>query len=153
MNLRSMINRRLLRLRPADWAQLMIIGIVAARVEYGLRHRRLPALAASLGIRFAEGGTARTTEGSSDVVPDWAVRRLQLVNAGMRRWPYGDSCLRVALVGGHRIRALHPELIIGVARDNGELKAHAWLVVAGVTLDPSAPKTFKQLHHPTGSPR
>jgi hypothetical protein len=36
------------------------------------------------------------------------------------------------------IRRLDPRLRIGVAKDNGTIRAHAWLVVDGVSLDPTA---------------
>jgi hypothetical protein len=54
----------------------------------------------------------------------------------LRHWPFGDTCLRQALVGGHRLRRLNPTLHVGVAKQGGEVRAHAWLVVAGVVIDP-----------------
>jgi hypothetical protein len=58
----------------------------------------------------------------------------------MSRWPFGDTCLRHALVTGNRLAALGPELVIGVrpAATPGGVDAHAWLRIGGVDLDPLA---------------
>lgn len=54
-------------------------------------------------------------------------------------WPAGDTCLRRCLLVGHRLRALHPVLRIGVRRmPNGDFSAHSWLEIDGHTLDAGA---------------
>lgn len=86
--------------------------------------------------------TADLTSGQDETTAEAALladpgvrRRVHAVDAVLRRWPAGDTCLRRCLVLGHRLRSLQPRLRLGaVARDDGRLGAHAWLVVAGVAL-------------------
>ena len=54
----------------------------------------------------------------------------------LRHWPFGDTCLRQALVCGWLLRRLGPVLQLGVAKVDGEVRAHAWLVVGGTVVDP-----------------
>jgi hypothetical protein len=42
-----------------------------------------------------------------------------------------DGCLRRSLVLGHRLRERSPQLVIGVAKEDGALSAHAWLEIEG----------------------
>ena len=58
----------------------------------------------------------------------------------LRRWPRGTdaACLRRSLVLGHVLRDREPALALGVLREDGRLRAHAWLVVDGVALDTGA---------------
>jgi hypothetical protein len=71
----------------------------------------------------------------------------------LRSWPFGDTCLRQALVGGQRLRRLNPLLYVGVAKLDGEIRAHAWLVVSGVVVDPMrAASSYLSLAAPTAEP-
>jgi hypothetical protein len=54
----------------------------------------------------------------------------------LKRWPLGDTCLRQALVCGYLLRDRHPALHVGVAKIDGEVRAHAWLTVGDGILDP-----------------
>lgn len=106
-------------------------------VELALRTRPLPCVADLLGVRLA---TSLTAVGQPAVLPYWVESRIRAVDRVLRFWPGGleRTCLRRSLVLGHRLRSLHPELVIGVRREGGEVRAHAWIVVLGGSLDPSA---------------
>lgn len=65
--------------------------------------------------------------------------RLRIARRVMRNWPVEGVCLRHALVAGHRVSDLNPTLRIGVARTAPDvMKAHAWLEIAGRSLDVEA---------------
>jgi hypothetical protein len=122
--------------------QLALVAIVALAVETGLRFSTLPRLTRLLGIRLAHDSES-VPQQDSELPPclpaAWIRRRAVTVNRLLRHWPFEDTCLRRALVLGHRIRRLDPTLVIGVKHDDsGALTAHAWLAVAGVALDPLA---------------
>jgi Transglutaminase-like superfamily len=112
--------------------------VVAVGVELGLRTLSLPRLVRWLGI-----GLDLTSGAVGDsvpaVLPGSMRRHLDAVEVVMRRWPFGDTCLRRCLVLGHRLRGLQPVLRIGVRRGpDGRLGAHAWLEIGGRTLDPGS---------------
>lgn len=125
--------------QPVDLARTAQAFLVAAAVEVGLRSVRLPRLSRLLGVPL---DTAAATEPGDAarpvVVPHRARRRLTATRRAMKYWPFGDSCLRVALVGGFLVRDLDPVLRIGVATQDGEVKAHAWLEIGGLSLDPGS---------------
>ena len=122
--------------------QVTLVALVALIVEAGLRVSTLPRLTRLLGIRLAQDGDSAQQE--NGVLPPglsvtWIRRRVVAVNRVFQHWPFDSTCLRRALVLGQRIRKLNPALVIGVRHDDsGALAAHAWLVVAGVALDPLA---------------
>lgn len=127
--------RRLMPELPATLATL----VVAAVVEVGLRWTTLPRLASRLGTPLATPGTGGPDSPTGPLVlvlPPWARRQVSATRRVLRRWPFGDTCLRQALISGHRLRRLGPELHVGVARIDGEIRAHAWLVIRGGVLDP-----------------
>jgi hypothetical protein len=109
---------------------------VAVAVEIGLYTLPLPRLARLLGVRLAMDGDALAVPGA---LPPGIGQQARAMHRVLRRWPFGNSCLRRALVLGHLIRRSEPALHIGVRRDEtGAILAHAWLEVAGRTLDPTA---------------
>ena len=120
----------------------LVCFFVAVAVEFSLRLRSLPATARTLGVRLGAGDAPTTTP---SVLPWWTQTRLDAAVAVLRHWPVppDKACLRRALVVAHRLRSLDPEVVIGVRRDQ-QLSAHAWVVVAGGSLDPSA-SAFTQL--------
>ena len=123
---------------PMDLARTAAAFATAVVVEVGLRSLDLPRLSRLLGVPL---DTAPAREAHADdlvVVPHWARRRLAASRRALAYWPFGDSCLRVALVGGFLVRDLAPILRIGVARHHGEVKAHAWLEIGGRSLDPGS---------------
>lgn len=122
--------------------QVTIVALVALVVEAGLRLSTLPRLTRLLGIRLAQDCEFEQQQDlalPSGLPVIWIRRRVLAVNRVFRHWPFDSTCLRRALVLGQRIRRLDPTLVIGVRHDDsGALAAHAWLVVAGVALDPLA---------------
>jgi hypothetical protein len=123
--------------RPRDWPLLLMVVATALVTEVGLRATTLPRLARFLGVPLS---TAPPTQGLlADVLrplPQWALRRHRAVGLVMGHWPLGDTCLRSALVTGCQLRVLGPELRVGVAKMDGQVRAHAWVEVAGRALDP-----------------
>lgn len=117
----------------------LVVG-VAAVVEIGLRTTRVPRLARVLRVRLATESQPGPSVGFADPeVIQTARRYARATDRVLRRWPFGDTCLRRSLVVGFLIRRFEPTLLIGVRRDeDGEIAAHAWLVVEGTTLDPGA---------------
>ncbi|WP_158602897.1 lasso peptide biosynthesis B2 protein [Jiangella rhizosphaerae] len=136
----------LVRAVPArEWPSVVAAVVIAATVEAGLRVMRLPRLAAWLGAPLglelesplmpADGGTTRLTAAER--------RRLRAVWRVLRHWPFGDTCLRRALVSGHVLRRRRPVLRVGVAKIEGRIQAHAWLEIDGVSLDPVGAATYQ----------
>lgn len=136
---------RLRRLSLRDWYLVAAIGLTATAVEIGLRVLRLPKLARLAGVPLALADAPAVQRAVGDVLPLRLRRELAVVRRVMAHWPWGDTCLRIALVAGHRLRRLSPSLRVGVAIVDGEVRAHAWLEVQGVSLDPSAAQMFSIL--------
>lgn len=130
---------------PREWPSVWAATVIAATVEVGLRVARLPRLAAWLGAPLgleqesplmpAGGATARLSATER--------RRLRAAWRVLRHWPFGDTCLRRALVGGHVLRRRKPVLRVGVAKVEGRIQAHAWLEIDGVSLDPVGAATYR----------
>lgn len=109
--------------------------LLAGGTELGVRTLPLARLARLYRVGF--GPAADQEPGPPlDELPLWAARRLRVVARVMRRWPVQGECLRHSLVAGQRLRALRPELKLGVATDGAGVVAHAWLAIAGRSLDP-----------------
>ena len=116
---------------------LCVALAAAVAVEVGLRTTTLPRLARALGAPLTADGLATLTGPSAGrPLPDRTLRRIHASRRVVRHWPFGDTCLRQALVCGWLLRRLRPTLQLGVARVDGEVRAHAWLVVAGTVVDP-----------------
>jgi hypothetical protein len=134
----TLLRRVYLVLQP----RVIVVVVVALVVEVGLRISTVPRLARLLGVRLERDGQSgqQLPAGSTNDPPVlWIREQYTTVARVMPHWPFGNTCLRRALVLGHRLRRLEPALVIGVRHDEaGQLAAHAWLVVAGVVLDPLA---------------
>lgn len=128
---------RLARLKPFDWYESAVVLIVACVVEICVRRMTLARLTRWLGVRLADG-RAPTVSTESRYPRGVATRKLAAVDRVMKRWPFGDTCLRRCLVGGQRLRKLRPVLHIGVRSTDQGVTAHSWLEVAGQSLDPSS---------------
>ena len=108
----------------------------AVAVELGLAALTLPRLARLLKIRLLVDPSVQqqrveaseTTLGPTQRLEVWAAHLLF-----KNRGAYGQ-CLRTSLVVGRRLRSKDPLLKIGVLKDEGTLKAHAWLEVDGTTI-------------------
>jgi Transglutaminase-like superfamily len=134
--------RRLCRLEGRDWLTVASTLGTALVVEVGLRTMRLPSLAHRLRVPLSQE-QAGASPGSDGVdFPSDIVRRLKITARVMQYWPFDEKCLRHSLVCGWTIRAFEPRLVVGVALVNDEVKAHAWLTVGGVSLDPSGSASF-----------
>ena len=120
---------------PVDLVRTAAALLLAVVVEVGLRTLRLPRLARLLGVPLEAGPGPDVEPAELVIVPRWARRRLAATRRALRYSPFGDSCLRVALVGGFLVRRLDPVLRIGVAKHDGEIRAHAWLEIGGRSLD------------------
>jgi hypothetical protein len=127
---------RIPRVRPSEVPALVAALGLALVVEVGLRTTTLTRLARALGTPLAVDGFEPYAEGSGALLPAWGVARMNATRRVLRHWPFGDTCLRQALVCGWLLRRLGPELQLGVARVDGAVKAHAWLVVSGRVVDP-----------------
>jgi hypothetical protein len=128
--------------------QVVAAALVALVVEAGLRLSTLPRLTRLLGIQLAQGGEPEQQNSTqpADLPVAWIRRRAVAMNRVFAHWPFDSTCLRRALVLGHRIRRLKPSLMIGVRiDDSGALAAHAWLVVSGIALDQQADQ-YEVLH-------
>ncbi len=134
--------RRLSRVRARDLVESAVVICVASRAEWSLRYRTLPTTARALGIGIAAvDPVLREAISAPDrfALPEWAWRRARIAAFVMRRWPFGDTCLRRALVIGNRLAVLAPDLVIGIrAATSRDVDAHAWLRISGVDLDPLA---------------
>ena len=91
--------------RPVDILEAFRSLGAAARVEWGLRRSTLPITAARLGVELNLDATDRTAYGPRRALPGWAIRKMQVAGVVMSFWPFGNTCLRRALVIGSRVRA------------------------------------------------
>ncbi|WP_448071244.1 lasso peptide biosynthesis B2 protein [Georgenia yuyongxinii] len=136
----------------AEWPDICAATAVAAAVEVGLRAVTLPRLARVLGtpMNLSSAGTSSAERASltrRDRRRAWAADRV------LRHWPFGDTCLRRALVLGWLLRHRSPVLRVGVAKVDGEVRAHAWLVIDGRSLDPTGAASFAPLRLAGAEPR
>lgn len=122
------------RARMQEYVICLGLFLVA---EVAVRAVALPAVARWFGVPL--GGPAPQVQ-TKLVLPRWVQRPLVVTERIAAAWPVGPEgkCLRQALVTGHRLRSLDPVLVVGVRRDAGEMKAHAWVEVDGVALDRTA---------------
>ena len=125
---------------------------VAAAAELGLQLTRrglpprvrltLPRLAGLMGVRLDLTDPTPPAAVQAEL-PPWAARRVTAVDRVLRRWPFGDTCLRRCLVLGRRLDRLQPVLRIGPLRGpSGALTGHAWLEVGGRPLGEAATTTL-----------
>ena len=123
---------------PREWPGVLVALGVAIGVEVGLRTMTLPRLARIVGAPLhTEGGEMPLMDASKPpALSPRARRQVRATRRVMRHWPFGDTCLRQALVSGQRLRRLDPTLWVGVAKLDGQIKAHAWLEIDGGCLDP-----------------
>src|SRR5699024_8870930 len=85
-------------------------------VEVGLRVLPLPRTARLFGAPLRQGPAPPAAEPRPARLGVRGRRRARAVQRVMRHWPFGDTCLRHALVAGQRLRRSSPELVVGVAR-------------------------------------
>lgn len=139
-----------LRTRLRTWAhlslnekvELFLVAGLALAAEVAVKLFALPRLTRWLGIALVDGHSSTTTGSSSGRIAALSRRaietRARAVDRVYRVWPRKNSCLRRALVLGFRIRAANPVLQVGVAQDNGSIRAHAWIEVEGAVIGESS---------------
>lgn len=131
---------RLPRIPLREVPETLRTGFVALAVELGLRLTTLPKLASALGTPLAleeePWPSPAEPPAPATELPDWAKARVRIAQRVLRHWPFGDTCLRQALISGQRLRRLRPSLHVGVAKVDGQVRAHAWLVIGGTIVDP-----------------
>lgn len=118
-----------------EWGWIVSAGVIATAAEVGLRTIGLPRLSRLFGAPLQsdpgqEGSLSRPQLSQAER------RRVRAAQRVMRHWPFGDTCLRQALVSGVLLRSRSPELVVGVAKVRTEVRAHAWLAIDGGVLDP-----------------
>jgi hypothetical protein len=145
--------RTLLRMPPRRWRDLVVAAVVAARVERALRAGGLAHAARIGGVRVGMTGSAADV-GTIHQMSFTEREREQLDTAWrlLRQPPFNGTCLRRALVGGYFVRHRDPLLRIGVTKVDGEVAAHAWLEIDGVSLDPDGADKYAVLERPEGEP-
>ncbi|WP_165962776.1 lasso peptide biosynthesis B2 protein [Occultella glacieicola] len=122
-----------------EWPWIVAALALAVVAELGLRTAGLPRLARMFGtpLRTDDSTPAQPDHPSgAPVLDDRARRQVRSSRRVMRHWPFGDTCLRQALISGALLRRLGPELLVGVAKIDGQVRAHAWLEINGGILDP-----------------
>ncbi|MGY1779768.1 lasso peptide biosynthesis B2 protein [Geodermatophilus sp. SYSU D01036] len=126
-----------------QWPEVARVLLVTLLVEVGLHVTTLPRLTRWCGIRLDV-----TSGPLLDAPPVHLARPIRhqarIVYGVLRRWPFGDTCLRRCLVLGQRVRDLEPVLRIGVGvGEDGGFTAHSWLEIQGQSLDVES-RSFRQ---------
>lgn len=132
------------KITPADvWTGSSTLAL-APVVEIGLRVAGVQRTARLLRVRLlfeAPAGPAAATR--SEVPLDRAERRrLRIAWRVLAVGPFDATCLRRSMIGAWHLRRRQPAVRIGVRKDTEGIKAHAWIEVGGVSLDPAAPGEF-----------
>jgi hypothetical protein len=124
-----------MRLGAGEKAELVLLVGMAVAAEVAVKLVSLPRLARFLGIALLDLDKPRAGESrrrsASGMDAATVARRARSVDRLYRAWPRKSSCLRRALVLGYRVRKANPVLAIGVANDDGAIRAHAWIEVGG----------------------
>lgn len=138
--------RTLLRRHPRTWVRAARTAALAALVELGLRTLPLPRLTRLLRVRLVLDGTAgrRTDPRLIGLTADER-ERLDVTWRVLQHRPFNGTCLRRALLGAHALRSRDHAVRIGVQKVGGEVKAHAWLEVDGIVVDPDGVESFRTL--------
>ena len=138
--------RALLRRPPRTWVRATRTAALAGLVEVGLRTVPLPRLARLLGVRLAlDGAVGRVGDLSLVRLSHSEAERLDITWRVLRHRPFNGTCLRRALLGAHALRHRDHAVRIGVQKVGGQVKAHAWLEVDGIVMDPDGIESFRSL--------
>lgn len=128
----------------AEWGWIVVATGAAATAELGLRTVGLPLLSRVFGTPLSTVEDQPRASSATKPLSPAHRRRVRASLRVMRHWPFGDTCLRQALVAGAMVRSRGPELVLGVAKRDGEIRAHAWLEIDGAVLDPLGGATSYQ---------
>lgn len=129
--------RTVLALGPRRWAFLARIGVTAAFVEVAVRVLPLRTSARLAGAHLELEPTVAERDGWPELTPRER-DRCDLALRMIARRPFRATCLRRSLVLATLLRRRRPALRVGVTKTDGAVAAHAWLEIAGATLDPDA---------------
>jgi len=126
-----------LALGPRRWALLARVAATALLVEPAVRLLPLRTAARLAGARLELDPSVAERDAWPELAP--ADReRCALALRLLGRRPFRATCLRRSLVLASLLRRQRPALRVGVAKSAGAVAAHAWLEIAGATLDPEA---------------
>jgi hypothetical protein len=128
--------RRLRAVPVREWPEVIAACFVGVGVELGIRLLPLPHVARMAGVHLDTREYEPVGEAERLRLADRTRRQLRATRRVMRHWPFGNTCLRHTLVLGQRLRHLKPVLRVGVAKVDGQVRAHAWLEIDGTYLDP-----------------
>src|SRR5690606_32511766 len=117
-----------------EWPDVVAALATVTAVEIGLRATTLPRLASWLKVPLSTENASESRD--VPVLSPVERRRVRAALRVTRHWPFGDACLRQALVIGRRLRRRRPLLRVGVAKIDGQIRAHAWVVIGAGVLDP-----------------
>jgi Transglutaminase-like superfamily len=122
-----------------DVCSLARVTMLAMVVEIAVRLLPLPTVARLMRVSLVQPPARPGVATLPDLRP--AERRaVRMARALMRRWPWGrGACLRRSLLVGHVLRRHDPWLRVGVARDDTDIRAHAWLEIRGVEATGAGP--------------
>lgn len=139
--------KRLLALPLRLKFELLWLLALIAFIESGLRLIGLNRVAKILGVHL--GFDNSTSTSAYDLsLSNRERERLELGLRMLRRGPFNGTCLRRALLAGYILRSHAHAVRVGVRSVDGNIAAHAWLVVDGVSLDPDADEQFARLTVP-----
>lgn len=140
----------LLRARLRDLMNATYLAGWAAVIEIGLRKTTLSHISRICGIRVqVDGKHGRPGTAAEIVLSNQERRQLDFAGRVLRRGPFQDTCLRRAMLAGRVLRHRDHAVRIGVRKVDGAVKAHAWLELDGVSLDPDAVDFYRPLLDPT----
>jgi transglutaminase superfamily protein len=126
-----------------QWLEVAQVLLVTLLVELGLRVTTLPRLTKWCGIRL-DVATGPLLDAPAVHLARPIRHQVRIVYGVLRRWPFGDTCLRRCLILGQRVRDLDPVLRIGVGTgEDGSFTAHSWLEIQGQSLDVES-RSFRQ---------
>lgn len=122
--------RKAAHLSLADWAILGQAWILFCVSE--LKLRILP-----FRSMLAMSGASAVRESDHSIAPSVLARYAWLVTVAGRYSPFRSTCLKEAVVLASLLkrRGIATQLRIGVSRQEGRFKAHAWLERNGQTVD------------------
>ena len=122
-----------MELDTREKAEFLLVGVLALGAEIAVKLVPIQRLTRFLGIALVDDGDrVDHVPRRRSICPLDAAgvdARTRLVDQLYRSWPRKNSCLRRALVLGFRIRGANPVLLIGVAKEDGKIRAHAWIEV------------------------
>jgi hypothetical protein len=129
--------RRLPELQLRDAWQLPFVMLLLLVADIGVRWWGVPQTSRLMRTRFLDDSVGGTVFPAVSPVEQRWLKNLRRVVA---RWPFDATCLRRSLVTGWVLRRHSPLLVIGVRKSDTGVESHAWIRIAGIDLDETAPQ-------------